>query len=73
LKSQLQNTHEEKKKSEEITSRKSETLHREEVEIESIYNNHEEEHKDYATSRLERLNTRKNKKIKNETSEHLIH
>jgi hypothetical protein len=54
-------------------SRKSETLHREEIEIESIYSDHEEEHKDCATSRLERLNARKNKKEKNEASEHLTH
>jgi hypothetical protein len=61
-----------KKKSEKNTSRKSETLHREEVEIESIYNNHEE-HEDCATSCLERLNARRNKKEKNEASEHLTH
>jgi hypothetical protein len=73
LRSQLQSSHEEKKKNEENTSRKSETLHREEVEIESIYNNHEEKHEDYTASRLEKLNARKNKKNKNEASEHLTY
>jgi hypothetical protein len=53
-----------KKKSEEKTSRKSETLHREKIKIESIYIDHEEKHEDCATNRLERLNARKNKKIK---------
>jgi hypothetical protein len=62
-----------KKKSEENTSRKSETLHREEIEIESICSDHEEEHEDCAASRLERLNARRDKKEKNEASEHLIH
>jgi hypothetical protein len=73
LKSQLQSTHEEKKKSEENTSRKSEILHREEIEIESICNDYEEEHENCATNRLERLNARKNKKNKNEASEHLTY
>jgi hypothetical protein len=73
LRFQLQNTHEEKKKNEENMSRKSETLHREEIEIESIYSDYKEEHEECATSRLERLNARKNKKEKNKASEHLIH
>jgi hypothetical protein len=73
LRSQLQSTLEEKKKSEENTSRKSETLHREEIEIESICSDHEEEHEDYATSRFEKLNARRNKIEKNKASEHLIH
>jgi hypothetical protein len=54
-------------------SRKSETLHREKIEIESIYNDHEKEHEDCVTSRLERLNAHKNKKEKNEVSEHFTH
>jgi hypothetical protein len=64
LKSQLQSTYEEKKKSDENTSRKSETLHREKIEIESICNDYKEEHEDCTTSRLKKLNARKNKKIK---------
>jgi hypothetical protein len=43
-------------------SRKNETVHCEEVEIESICSDHEEEHEDCATSRLERLNARRDKK-----------
>jgi hypothetical protein len=69
----LQSTHEEKKKSEENMSKKNEILHRKEIEIESICSDYEEEHEDCAASRLERLNARKNKKEKNEASEHLIH
>jgi hypothetical protein len=73
LRFQLQNTHEEKKESEQNTSRKSEILHREEIEIESICSDHEEEYEDCVTSCLERLNARKDKKEKNEASEHLTH
>jgi hypothetical protein len=73
LRSQIQSTHKEKKKSEENTSRKNETLHREEIEIESICSDHEEEYEDCVTNRLEKLNARKNKKNKNEASEHFIH
>jgi hypothetical protein len=73
LRSQLQSTHEEKKKSEKNTSKKSETLHREEIEIKLIYDNHEEKHKDYAANRLEKLNTRKDKKEKNKASEYFTH
>jgi hypothetical protein len=62
-----------KKKNEKNTSRKSETLHREEIEIELICNDYREEHEDCATNHLKRLNARKNKKEKNKASEHLTH
>jgi hypothetical protein len=52
-------------------NKKSEILYREKIEIESICNNHEEEHKDCVISHNKKLNARKNKK--NKASEHFTY